>query len=166
MVALDGTAYATVPGNSSPALNGIEMWPLPPTNQVMVRGQELVRTVGSRGASVALGRQYHLDAQGSVQATSYYSGSIETAYGLDAWGNVGAGNALDNSYNYVGGAGYWDDPDAPLTYGGNGMTALKLAHALASGTKLGDVGGRRLLPEQPRKSALIIRMLEQVGAQE
>jgi hypothetical protein len=49
---------------------------------------------------------------------------------------------------------------------GDGMTALKLAHALASGTKLVDAGTRPLLPEQLRKSALIVQMLEQAGARE
>ena len=52
------------------------------------------------GTSI-LNRQYHLYAMGSVLAITDGSGSVETSYVTDAWGNVIAGSALGNTFDYM-----------------------------------------------------------------
>ncbi len=63
-----------------------------------------------------LNRQYHLDALGSVLATSGSNQSIETQYQTDAFGNIRAGSAADNPHVYLGGLGYWNEPNLGLDY--------------------------------------------------
>jgi len=61
-------------------------------------GPSLVRAVGSN-SGVAINRQNHLDALGSVMATTTGSQSVETDYVYDAWGNVLSGGATDNPFS-------------------------------------------------------------------
>jgi len=80
------------------------------TFHLMVSGPDLVRTVGTNTDGTALSRQFHLDNQGSVQALTTASQSIETHYKTDAWGSVLTASAPDSRSVYLGGLGYWQEP--------------------------------------------------------
>ena len=58
-----------------------------------MQGNNLVRAIGSTTGDVPLARQYHLDARGTVAATSLGSQTLETRYATDAFGNVLEGSA-------------------------------------------------------------------------
>lgn len=58
-----------------------------------------------------LNRQYHLDSQGNALAITDGSQTVETDFVLDARGNVLSGSAAGNRLDYLGGLGYWRDPD-------------------------------------------------------
>ena len=53
-----------------------------------MQGSDLVRAIGSTSGDVPLMRQCHLDARGTVAATSLGSQCLETRYSTDAFGNV------------------------------------------------------------------------------
>ena len=81
-----------------------------------MQGNNLVRAVGSTTGDVPLARQYHLDSRGTVAATSLGSQALETRYSTDAFGNVLEGSAADNPAVYLGGLGYWEEPELSLQY--------------------------------------------------
>ena len=58
-----------------------------------MQGNNLVRAVGSTTGDLPLARQYHLEAHGTVAATSLGSQGLETRYATDAFGNVLEGSA-------------------------------------------------------------------------
>ena len=58
-----------------------------------MQGSNLLRAVGITTGNVPLARQYHLDARGTVAATSLGSQALETRYSTDAFGNVLEGSA-------------------------------------------------------------------------
>ncbi len=78
--------------------------------QLFAQGPDLAREVGP-----GLNRVYHLDALGTVQAVSR-GGLVETRYRRDVWGNVLSRSAAGNPYIYLGGLGYWYEPDLGLDY--------------------------------------------------
>ena len=60
-----------------------------------MQGNNLVRAVGSTTGDLPLARQYHLEAHGTVAATSLGSQALETRYSTDAFGNVLEGSAKE-----------------------------------------------------------------------
>ena len=60
-----------------------------------MKGSDLVRAIGSTTCDVPLARQYHLDARGTVAATSLGSQALETRYSTDAFGNILEGSAKE-----------------------------------------------------------------------
>ena len=60
-----------------------------------MQGNNLVRAVGSTTGDLPLARQYHLEAHGTVAATSLGSQTLETRYSTDAFGNVLEGSAKE-----------------------------------------------------------------------
>ena len=85
-------------------------------------GANLLRAVGTNSTGATLNRQFHLDAQGSVVATTTSSQSVETTYQTDAWGNVLSGSANSNPAIYMGGSGLLAGSNAWV-----GLRALPLA---------------------------------------
>jgi RHS repeat-associated protein len=79
-------------------------------------GAGLTRTIGVDANGNPLVRQYHTDAQGSVLAITDERGNPVTGYQIDAWGNVLSGGSPGNAFDYLGGLGYWSDPDLGLHY--------------------------------------------------
>jgi RHS repeat-associated protein len=76
----------------------------------------LVRALGIHASGSAINRNYHADNQGGILALSGASGTVETDYHTDSWGNVASGTAVDNPYIYLGGLGYWEDSNLSLNY--------------------------------------------------
>ena len=102
-------------------------------------GANLLRTVGTNSTGATLNRQFHLDAQGNVVATTTSSQSVETTYQTDAWGNVLSGSANSNPAIYLGGSGLLAGSDAwiglralPLAQLRNGKLALALTRYRAN----------------------------------
>jgi RHS repeat-associated protein len=87
-------------------------------SELSVNGATLSRTIGSRAGSITISRQYHTDAMGSIQAITDATGTAtETPNISDAWGGTqSSGTALDSPLNWLGGLGYWYDPDIALYY--------------------------------------------------
>src|SRR5580700_5383927 len=57
-----------------------------------------------------------MDGQGAVLAVTDVNGNVVTNYQIDAWGNVLSGGAPGNAFDYLGGLGYWSDPDLGMHY--------------------------------------------------
>ena len=108
--------------------SGLETWtwdgqnvlawsgPSEAASSLMVQGPNLVRAVGVDTDGSPLERQFHLDHQGSVQALTTSSQSIEADYETDAWGNEQTANTSTNRSVYLGGLGYWQEPSLGLNY--------------------------------------------------
>src|SRR6185503_15583772 len=95
--------------------NDVRAWLGSATTQMFVQGHDLSRAVGDR-AGAPVNRQYHQDALGTELAITDGSQTKEASYVIDAWGNVISGSAAENPAQYVGGHGYWTDPDLALDY--------------------------------------------------
>ena len=80
------------------------------------RGPNLLRAVGTNSAGTNIQRHYHLDALGSVEAITGSAQTTETSYRTDAWGAVASGSAIDNPAVFLGGLGYWNEPDLAMNY--------------------------------------------------
>jgi RHS repeat-associated protein len=107
----DGQNVLAWSGPSNPPGGGITT-----STSLMVQGPNLVRAVGVDTDGSPLDRQFHLDHQGSVQALTTSSQSIEADYETDAWGNEQTANTSTNRSVYLGGLGYWQEPSLGLNY--------------------------------------------------
>jgi RHS repeat-associated protein len=123
-----GTAASAETGVGDSGIPNVLYWSLQSWGQhfpaqMLLHGPNLVRAVGFDHTEQARQRQYHLDAQGSVQATTQ-AGGVEALYGTDAWGTVLTGNpgdpdwytTIDNYQTYQGGSGYWQEVGLGLEY--------------------------------------------------
>ena len=110
----------TKTGPNSAGLSGLffDSFPTPPTGGygIVSAGAGLTRTIGVDANGNPVVRQYHMDGQGSVLAITDGSGNPVTNYQIDAWGNVLSGGAPGNAFDFLGGLGYWADPDLGLHY--------------------------------------------------
>jgi RHS repeat-associated protein len=83
---------------------------------MIAMGAGLTRSVGVDANGNPVVRQYHMDSLGSVVAITDGSGNLVTNYQIDAWGNVLSGSSPGNAFDFLGGLGYWADPDLGLHY--------------------------------------------------
>ena len=107
----DGQNVLAWSGPSNPPGGGITT-----STSLMAMGPNLVRAVGADTDGSPLDRQFHLDHQGSVQALTSGSSSLEQDYQMDAWGNELTSSASTNRSVYLGGLGYWQEPSLGLNY--------------------------------------------------
>ena len=112
--------FTNVGSSRNAVVSGLffDSFPTPPTGGygVIAMGAGLTRSIGVDANGHPVVRQYHTDAQGSVLAITDGTGAPVTNYQIDAWGNVLSGSAPGNAFDFLGGLGYWSDPDLGLHY--------------------------------------------------